>query len=95
MRTSSTLFVAAWALFISIVTASNATELLHSLGAWSPAFRSGNLGSIATATSIYGFSNALNQLLLAAVILWEGTAAVLLWRAALSMRAGTPVNESM
>jgi hypothetical protein len=89
-RGASTLFVAAWALFITIVTASNVTELLHSLGIWSPVFRSGNLGFLAMATSIYGVSEGLNQLLLAGVILWEGSAALLLWRAAARLRGRVP-----
>jgi hypothetical protein len=33
-------------------------------------------------------SNGLNQILLAGAIAWEGTAAVLLWKAAMSMRTG-------
>lgn len=87
-RLASTLLLAAWALYTSIVTASNVTELLHSLGIWSPLFRSGNLGFIATATSIYGFSTGMNQVLLAGAVVWEGTAAILLWHAAHATRAG-------
>jgi len=87
-RLASALLLAAWALYISIVTASNVTELLHALGIWSPLFRSGNLGFIATATSIYGFSTGMNQVLLAGAALWEGTAAILLWRAANATRTG-------
>jgi hypothetical protein len=89
-RQTSALFVGAWALYISIVTASNVTELLHSLGIWSPLFRSGNVGFIAVATKIYWDSTALNQLLLAGVILWEGGAAALLWRAAIDLKAARP-----
>ena len=86
-RAASTLLVAAWAIFITVVTASNVTELLHSLGVWGPVFRSGNLGFLTVATAIYGFSEGVNQLLLAAVILWEGGAMLLLWRAAARFRA--------
>lgn len=89
-RAVSTLLVAAWALFITVVTASNVTELLHSLGVWSPVFRSGNVGFLAVATAIYGFSEGLNQLLLTGVILWEGAAAVLLWRSAAALRGRRP-----
>lgn len=86
-RLASTLLVSAWALFITIVAASNLTELLHGMGVWSPTFRSGNLGFIATATSIYGVSHAMNVLLLAGAMAWEATAAILLWRAAARLRS--------
>lgn len=93
-RTASTLLLSAWALFITIVTASNVTELLHTLGIWSPLFRSGNLSFIATATSIYGFSTMMNQALLAGAVVWEGAAAVLLWRAVRASHAGSADAQS-
>ena len=81
--------LAAWALYITVVTASNLTDLFSSFGWETWAFRSGNLAFIATATRIYFHSMQVNQALLALVIVWEGTAAVLLWLAALRWaRAG-------
>ena len=72
---------------MSIVAASNVTELLHGAGLWTPVFRSGNLGFIATATSLYGFSSGLNLVLLAGATAWEIAAAVLLWKAAANLKA--------
>jgi hypothetical protein len=46
-------------------------------------FRSGNLAYIAMTTKVYFHARAANQVLLAIAIVWEGTAAALLWRAAL------------
>ncbi len=87
-RQSVTLFIVAWAAFMTIVAASNATELLHAFGVWSPTFRSGNLGFIATATSIYGASNGVNIFLLAGAMAWEAMSAGLLWRAARRLGSG-------
>jgi hypothetical protein len=81
--------LAAWALYITVVTASNLTDLFSSFGWEAWAFRSGNLAFIETATRIYFRNMQANQALLALVIVWEGTAAVLLWLAALRWaRAG-------
>jgi hypothetical protein len=80
--TPGLLLVTGWAAYITVVTASNLSELLWSFGWVDWSFRSGNLGYIHDATEIYFDSRAVNQLLLAGAMLWEATAAVLLWRAA-------------
>jgi hypothetical protein len=80
-RVGCALFLAGWAMYISLVTASNLTELMHSFGWVDWTFRSGNLDFIGTATKIYFSSKAVNQVLLAGVLAWEGLSALLLWRA--------------
>jgi hypothetical protein len=83
------LLLAAWALCITVVTASNLTDLFSSFGWEHWAFRSGNLAYITKATSIYFHDVQANQALLALVIVWEGASATLLWLAALRWaRAG-------
>lgn len=84
------LLLAAWALYITVITASNLTDLFSSFGWEHWAFRSGNLAYITKATSIYFHNVHANQALLALVILWEGVSAILLWLAALHWaRAGS------
>ena len=76
--------LAGWALYISVVTASNLSDLMSSFGWEHWPFASGNLDYIAKATEIYVRLPVFNQVLLALVIVWEALAAVLLWRSALS-----------
>jgi hypothetical protein len=82
--------VVGWALYISVVTLSNLSCLLQSFGWFDWAFNSGNLDYIHTATEIYFDSKPIDQFLLAGVIAWEGTAAVLLWRGALLLARRRP-----
>jgi hypothetical protein len=97
-RVACVLCLAGWATYISLVTASNLTELMHSFGWVSWTFRSGNLDFIGTATKIYVSSRAVNQVLLAGVIAWEGLSAVLFWRAtvryASAQRDGLPAARA-
>src|SRR3954453_19689722 len=88
-RMTGVLCLAGWAMYISLVTASNLTELMHSFGWVNWTFRSGNLDFIATATRIYFSSRPLNQVLLAGVIAWEGMSAILFWRATLRYASGS------
>jgi hypothetical protein len=80
--------LAGWALYITVVAASNLSDLFWSFHWENWAFRSGNLAYIATATRIYFTTEQGNQALLALVIVWEGVAAVLLWLAALRWPRG-------
>jgi len=82
-RIAGALLLTGWALYMTVITASNLTDLLQSFGWVHWTFRSGNLAYIAMTTKIYFHTRVANQVLLAIAIVWEGTAAVLLWRAAL------------
>ncbi|MFD5989526.1 DUF2165 family protein [Streptomyces cyaneofuscatus] len=81
-RVAGSLFLASWALYITVVTASNLSELLSSFHAEHWRFRSGNLSYIESATRIYFENEQVNQVLLALVTVWEAGAAVLLWLSA-------------
>jgi hypothetical protein len=78
--------VAFWAAWLSIVFLTNAADAAKTLGllneSW--AFVSGNYRFVSETTARYGLTPALNGLLFAGVILWEGAAAALFWRAAFS-----------
>lgn len=89
-RATGTALLSGWALYISVVAASNLSDLLSSFGWHDWAFRSRNLGYIAKATEVYLREPVVNQVLLAAVIVWETLAAVLLWRAAASWARTRP-----
>lgn len=82
------LLLAGWALYITVVTASNLTELFWSFRWENWAFRSGNLAYTAAATRLYFHSEQANQALLALVIAWGGAAGALLWLAALRWARG-------
>jgi hypothetical protein len=72
-----------WAVWFSVVFLSNLADAGKSLGllggSW--AFASGNGKLIQETTASYGISSTVNATLFAGVILWEGIAAVLFWRA--------------
>ena len=70
------LLLAGWALYITVVTASNLSDLFWAFHWENWAFRSGNLAYIATATRIYFKTEQANQALLALVIVWEAAAVV-------------------
>jgi hypothetical protein len=76
-----------WALYFAIVALSNLADLLRSVHVVRADWRwvSGNLAFMASATGKFGVPVWANQVLLAGVIVWQGLAAVLFWRAA---RAG-------
>jgi predicted small integral membrane protein len=83
-RTFGALLVAGWAVYTTVVVASNLSDLLASFGWIHPAFRSGNLAFIQTATRIYFHSRPIDQLLLGCVVVWETGAAALLWYGAVA-----------
>ena len=89
MNGAGAALLAGWALYITVVTASNLTDLFWSFHWENWAFRSGNLAYIATATRIYFRTEQANQALLALVIAWEGAAAALVWLAALRWARGS------
>ncbi|MFJ8763106.1 hypothetical protein [Streptomyces cyaneofuscatus] len=76
-------------MYITVVTASNVSELFWSFHVESWEFRSGNLSYIASATRIYFDNEQANQALLAVVIVWEAAAAALLWLAGWHWVRGT------
>jgi hypothetical protein len=77
-----------WALWLSVVFLSNLADAAKALGlldeSW--AFASGNWKAIQDTTARYGPAVTVNAILFGGVILWEGLAVLLFWRAALSFR---------
>ena len=64
---------------MTVIVGSNFTDLLTSFGWIHTAFRSGNLAFVETATRVYFQSQVVDQVLLGCVLIWEASAAVLLW----------------
>jgi hypothetical protein len=77
-----------WALWLSVVFITNLADAGKALGllgeSW--AFASGNFKAIKDTTARYGGAELVNGVLFAGVILWEGVAASLFWRAAWTFR---------
>lgn len=77
-----------WAVWLSVVFLSNLADALKGIGllgeSW--AFASGNFKFINETTARYGTPAFVNALLFAGVILWEGIAALLFWRAGWTYR---------
>jgi hypothetical protein len=77
-----------WAVWLSVVFLSNLADAGKGLGllgeSWT--FASGNGKLIQETTARYRIPVAVNAVLFAGAILWEGTAAVLFWRAGWSFR---------
>jgi hypothetical protein len=77
-----------WAVWLTVVFLSNLADAGKGMGllgeSW--AFASGNWKLIQETTARYGTPAAVNAVLFAGVILWEGVATVLFWRAGLSFR---------
>jgi hypothetical protein len=77
-----------WAVWFSIVFLSNLADAGKALGivgeSW--AFASGNFESIKQTTARYDTPNWMNGVLFAGVILWEGVAVLLFWRAGWAFR---------
>jgi hypothetical protein len=75
--------LAFWAIWLSVVFASNTFDALKTLGAlpvgWS--FASGNWAFLVQTTAIHGTPGWLNAVLYLGVIVWEGIGAALFWRA--------------
>ena len=72
-----------WALYFTIVLASNLADALQALGALPDSFPfvSGNYGFIARVTGIYGTPAIVNAVLYLGVLVWEAVAAALFWQA--------------
>ena len=70
-----------WAVWLSVVFLSNFADAAKAAGllgeSW--AFASGNLRIIQETTACYSIPDAVNRLLFAGLILWEGAAALLFW----------------
>jgi hypothetical protein len=73
------LLLLVWAVWLSVVFLSNLADAAKGLG-WLPeswAFASGNLHSIRQTTARYGTPDAVNGVLFAGVVVWEGVPACL------------------
>ena len=75
-----------WALWLSVVSASNLVDALQAGGAIEPGWRfaSGNFSLVAESLSIYAVPSAAAGVLFALVLLLELAASALFWRAALA-----------
>jgi hypothetical protein len=86
-----------WAVWLTVVFLSNLADAGQGLGllgeSW--AFASGNWKLIQETTARYGTPAAVNAALFAGVILWEGAAAVLFWRAGLSFRGRDSARKAV
>ena len=86
-----------WAVWLTGVFLSNSTDAgkgLVLLGeSW--AFASGNGKLLQETTAGYGIPDAVNAILFAGVILWEGVASVLFWRAAWSFRGRSSARKAV
>lgn len=76
--------VIGWAVYMTVVVASNGADLLASFGWIHTTFRSGNLAFIQTATRVYFHSRPVDQVLLGGILVWETSAAALLWYGAIA-----------
>src|SRR5262245_7238474 len=84
-----------WALWFSVVSASNATDALREAGLL-PAdwlFVSGNFALVAESLSFYALSRTWAAVSFAFVLLFEVTASVLFWRAAMDRELRSPHAE--
>src|SRR5271170_7609786 len=79
-----------WAAWLTVVFTTNALDALKSLGLISEswAFASGNYRFLTETTARYNVPGRINALLFLCVIIWEGTATILFWRAVWSFRSG-------
>ena len=86
-----------WAIWLSIVFLSNLADGAKGLG-WlgeSWPFASGNWKLLQQTTALYKISAVMNAVLFVGVLLWEGAAAVLFWRAAWSFRGRDSAHQSV
>jgi hypothetical protein len=91
------LLLLVWAVWLSVVFLSNLADAAKGLG-WLPeswTFASGNLHFIRETTARYGTPDAVNGALFAGVVVWEGVATVLFWRAAWAFRGGGVGREAV
>jgi hypothetical protein len=89
-----TLLVSGWAVYLTVVVGSNVTDLLVSFRWVHTSFRSGNLAFVETATRIYFRSQVVDQILLAGVVIWEASAAALLWYGAIAWYRSVAVRAA-
>lgn len=86
-----------WAVWLSIVFLSNLADAGKGLGlldqSW--AFASDNWKNIQDTTARYSIPAAVNATLFAGVIVWEGVAAVLFWRAGWSFRGRSSSRQTV
>jgi hypothetical protein len=86
-----------WALWLTVVFLSNLTDAGKEVGllgeSW--AFASGNGKLIQETTARYKIPVAVNAILFAGVILWQGVAAVLFWRAGWSFRGSSWARKAV
>jgi hypothetical protein len=86
-----------WAVWLSIVFLSNLADAGKGFGllggSW--AFASGNWKLIQETTMRYGIPAAVNAILFAGVILWEGVAAVLFWWAGWSFQGRNEARKAV
>jgi len=80
--------LAFWALWLTIVTATNVTDLLQTIGVLGVDWRwvSGNYALVAKALELYALPAGIILLTFGTVIVWDGATAALLWRAAAAYR---------
>jgi hypothetical protein len=86
-----------WAVWFSVVFLSNLADAAKGRGwlgeSWT--FASGNWPLIQGTTARYKIPSSVNGVLFAGVILWEGTAAVLFWRAGWSYRGRSSARKAV
>jgi hypothetical protein len=86
-----------WAVWLTVVFLSNLADAGKGLGllgeSW--AFASGNWRLVLETTARYGTPAAVNAVLFAGVILWEGAAAVLFWRAGWRFRDRSSARKAV
>jgi hypothetical protein len=80
------LLLVAWSVWLSVVLLSNLADAAKALG-WLPGpwlFASGNWEFVRATTARYGTPDAVNAVMFAGVVIWEGIATFLFWRAAVT-----------
>ena len=86
-----------WALWFSVVFLTNLADAGKGLGlldnSW--AFASGNWKLVQETTSRYRTPGSLKALLFAGILLWEGLAALLFWRAGWSFRGRRSARQAV
>jgi hypothetical protein len=86
-----------WAVWLSVVFLTNLADAVKGLGLLDESwlFASGNLKFIQETTARYGTPAWANALLFAGVILWEGLAALLFWRASWVFRGRSSASNEV
>lgn len=86
-----------WSLWLTVVTATNILNALRALGVLPETFKfvSGNWQLINQTMDPLGVPRALQAFMFAGVIVWEGLAAILFWRAFAAYRNRPLIQERM